>query len=123
MNKNKFTKQLREVANVIEPLTHDIYKGASVWNGVEYAKSEVDEKPHPYALMWWSKLMTLADFIDAQDSPLSRDQMNYLQHCLFGGIGSLNDLCFSTQAVGEVAHFVNKNLDKKREELYNDFKD
>ena len=121
MKKEKFIKQLRDVAEVLKPLTHDVSSNTLVWNGSEYAKSGEEKKPDPYALAWWVMLTTLAAFIEAQESPLSAKQIDFLRSHLFGGMGSLNDLSFASQSVGEIADSINNELDKERKILFASF--
>jgi hypothetical protein len=120
MNKTEFVKQLRETAAEIKPLTEAVAPGAVVWNGTEYVKGEPKE-PDPYALSWWSILLTIADLIEAQESPLSSKQIEYIERTLFGGMGSLNDLHFDPKTVGARAEIVNERLDQKRHVLFATF--
>jgi len=118
MKKEKFIRQLEEVAEVLKPLTHDKSQNALVWDGKEYVKTGEERKLEPYALAWWCMLTNLAVFIEAQESPLSAKQIDFLHSLLFGGTGSLNDLFFDSQSTGEIANSINKELDKKRKILF-----
>jgi len=121
MNKTKFIEQLRAIAEELKPLTQAASPGAATWNGMEYVKGG-EKKPDPYALAWWSTLVSVAELIDAQEGPLSLKQIDYLDLLLFGGMGSLNDLCFDEKTVGSSAKAVNKRLDEKRHDLFVSFK-
>jgi hypothetical protein len=118
MNKREFIKQLRETAETLKPLTESAMLGSLNWNGITYAKSTEEKKPEPYALAWWSILSTVAELIDAQETPLSEKQIAYLDRLLFGGMGSFNDFSLA----GKTAKSVNDRLDEQRSSLYAIFK-
>jgi hypothetical protein len=126
MDKTEFIKQLRLTAGILKPLTESITSGSFKWNGFEYAKVECakeDEKePDPHALAWQSTLITISDLIEAQQAPLSREQINYLESLLFGGMGSLSDLCLDSRRVGDIANTINDRLAVQRGVLYASFK-
>ncbi len=67
-------------------------------------------------------LGTIADLIEAQESPLTEKQNKYLERLLFGGMGSLNDLNFDPQMRGDAAKTVNDRLDKQRRALFASFR-
>jgi hypothetical protein len=92
------------------------------WDGNEYKRVTRETHAEPYALAWWSKLNTLADMIDYQDSELSPKQLSYLQRALFGGMGSLNDLWFDEREFGQTAREINNKLNYSRETLFSAFK-
>lgn len=121
MNKTEFIEQLKAVAEELKPLTQAASPGAATWNGKEYVKGG-EKKPDPYALAWWSTLVSVAELIDAQEAPLSLKQIDYLDRLLFGGMGSLNDLCFDPKTSGASADLVNRRLDEKRQALFVSFK-
>jgi len=121
MNKAEFIKQLRSTAEELKPLTQSALPGAATWDGTSYVKGEA-KAPDPYALAWWSILGTIADLIEAQESPLSPKQIAYLTRVLFGGMGSLNDLSFDPKSLKN-ASMVNERLDQKRHVLFASFKD
>lgn len=118
MNKTEFIRQLRATAEVLEPLTHSSSTAWKVWNGNAYVKNDgkAADTLDPYALAWWTALRTIAELIEAQDSPPSSKQIAYLQRVLFGGMGSLNDLSFRN------ADAINIRLQRKRGELFAAFK-
>jgi hypothetical protein len=122
MNKAEFIKQLRSTAEELKPLTLSISPGAAAWDGKSYVKG-VAKAPDPYALAWWSILGTIADLVEAQESPLSSKQIAYLNRVLFGGMGSLNDLSFDAKAFDNVANAINERLNQKRHILFASFKD
>jgi hypothetical protein len=115
MSKAEFIKQLRSTAEELRPLTQSASPRAAIWDGTSYLQGEA-KVPDPYALAWWSILGTIADLIEAQESPLSRKQTAYLSRVLFGGMGSLNDLAF------KAAGAINGRLDDKRRSLFASFK-
>lgn len=119
MNKTEFTKQLRKTAEILKPLAQSASPGAKVWNGSSYVKNEVSEGkgPDPYALTWWTTLLTIASLLEAQDAPLSSKQLTYLESMLFRGMGSLNDLSFQN------ADEINRLLRQKRSDLFTSFND
>ena len=78
--------------------------------------------PEPYALAWWANLLTLASMIEAQATPLSAEQIVFLDRHLFGGMGSLNDLRFSREKISDAGE-INKRLDRARGKLFSIFKD
>lgn len=121
MNKTEFIKQLRDTAAEIKPLTEATSAGALVWDGIKYAKGEV-KQADAYALSWWSILGTIADLIEAQESPLSQRQLAYIERVLFGGMGSLNDLYFDPKTLGARARAINERLKQKRHALFAAFK-
>jgi|SRR5690348_18356474 len=122
MNKVEFIKQLKATANELKLLAESVAPGALTWNGTEYVKG-IERKADPYALAWFSTLLTIADLIEAQEAPLSDKQIAYLKRNLFGGMGSLNDLSFDSRTVGDLAKTINDRLDKQRRLLYISFKD
>ena len=116
MNKTLFLKQLRETADVLKPLTLHASSGSAIWDGRQYIKNGELRVPDPFALSWWSRLHTIADLIEAQESPLGPNQIAYLDRVLFGGMGSLQDLSFESSSL-------NKDLDNRRHALFVIFKD
>ncbi|MGA3163629.1 MAG: hypothetical protein ABSD77_05455 [Verrucomicrobiota bacterium] len=121
MNKKEFIKQLRATAAELKPLTESATSGGLTWNGTEYAKSSESKKIDPYALAWWFSLNTIAELIEAQESPLTTKQIAYLNNFLFGGMGSLNDLCFDVKVLGVIANTVNERLSQRRQTLFASF--
>lgn len=118
MNKTEFTRQLRATADELKPLAESAIRGASIWNGTNYVKTNEEKKPDPYALGWLSTLVAIADLIDAQETELSEKQVGCLEHLLFGGIGSLTDLSFDSSSLGEVAETINDALNRQTRVLY-----
>ena len=119
----RFIEQLRATAAELKPLTESASSGDLVWNGTEYSKTGESKTPNPYALCWWAVLGTIADLLEAQQSPLSEKQIRYLERRLFGGMGSLNDLFFDTSSAGDNARSINDRLDERRRALFASFKD
>ena len=120
MNKQKFIKQLRDTAEVLQPLTRVMSPGSATWDGTSYVKGKA-ERPHASALAWWSILSTIADLIEAQDSPISSKQISYLSRILFGGMGSLNDLSVDSKEVAN-ANEINERLNEVRRHLFEAFR-
>jgi hypothetical protein len=89
---------------------------SATWDGMNYVKGE-ERAPDPYALAWWSILCTIAGLLEAQESPLSAKQIEYLKGVLFGGMGSLNDLCLKDAAS------INQRLEESRHRLWLSFQD
>ena len=122
MDKKRFIKELRITAEVLQPLTESTISGSFKWNGHEYAKvscsKEEEKHPNPYALAWWSKLNTIASLIEAQQTPLSRQQLSYIESCLFQGMGSFSDLQFDPKEFGDIANIINDRLEVQRRDLY-----
>ena len=121
MNISEFTRQLRAAADELKPLTQALTVGAATWNGVEYIKG-VEKTPNPYALAWWSTLIAVAELMEAQETPATPRQINYLDRLLFGGMGSLNDLSFDPKSVGPIASDINVRLEIRRHALFATFK-
>ncbi len=123
MNKTAFIKHLRATADVLTPLTRSIHPGSRVWDGTNYvavAGANSDE-PDPYALVWWSKLLAIADLIEAQDSPISAKQLEWLRGALFGGAGSLNDLYFDRAVSEKAGSDINETLRRNGSLLFQAF--
>jgi hypothetical protein len=119
MNKADFN-QLRSTAEELRPLTQSTSIGAAIWDGTKYVRGDV-KAPDAFALAWWSILNTIADLLEAQDSPLSDNQINYLTRVLFGGMGSFNDLFFDPKFMGDAANAINERLAEKRHLLFKIF--
>jgi len=123
MDKQRFIKALRITAEVLQPLTKSLKSGSFEWNGREYAEvissKEAEKEPNPYALAWAATLTTIAELIEAQESPLSHAQTTYLRSVLFGGMGSLTDLKFDPKGVGDVANVINARLEIQTNDLFN----
>ena len=91
MIKSKFVQQLDDLVNLFIPLTVGGPVGTIMWNGREYAKSEVDHIADATASKWLGVIYTIAGLVGGQDTPLSPLQLRFLKRELFGGMGSLND--------------------------------
>lgn len=119
--KDEFIKQLRAAVRDLAPLTSAAPTGAAIWDGIRYTKGSA-ASPDPFALAWSSTLGTIADLIEAQESPLSLRQIDYLRRVLFGGMGSLNDLFFDPKSLGSVATAINEGFSQRRSALFESFK-
>jgi hypothetical protein len=113
MNTAKFVQQLRSIAEDLKPLTLSVSSGAATWDGTKYVKTDT-RAADPVALVWQSLLTNIAELVEAQGSPLTPRQRDYLKSLLFGAMGSLNDISFSQAAI-------NRSLDEKRSLLFATF--
>ena len=102
MNTTAFITQVRVLAEILKPLT---IAGMNL--------------PDPYALCWWGILSTIAELLEAQESPISDKQLDYIKKALFGGMGSLTDLWFDPGILGSNAELINNQLKIQRPILYN----
>lgn len=120
MNTSNILRGLRDLADRLKPFTAEILPGSRVWNGSAYVPAS-PRKADPYALAWWGRLTAIADVIERQGIPLTQQQVDYLKKVLFGGMGSFNDFSLDTKSFGNEAVIANRELDKKRSELYGSF--
>ena len=120
MDKADFVRQLGEIAETLRPLTRSANPGALTWDGNQYVKGQ-QVSPDPYALAWFSTVTTMASLLDGQECPLSVAQIACIDRTLFGGGGSLNDLTFGPDSVGNTAETINRRLDEKRRALWRCF--
>ena len=112
-----FIGQLRDVALELKPLVGAATSNSLTWNGFKYVKGE-EQKPDPYALAWWFTLISIADLIESQESPITNKQIDYFKRLLFGGMGSLNDLNFDSKKLGATADRINVGLKQKMQVLF-----
>jgi hypothetical protein len=118
--KKQLIAMLRDTASVLEPLTEEVVLGAKRWNGTEYKKVErAEEERHlnPYALAWWSRLNTIADLLELQETSPTPGQQEYIKRILFGGMGSLTDFFIDPHTHRNNAN-VNRTLKAKLGELF-----
>jgi hypothetical protein len=101
MNTIDLIKQLRATSEALRPLTQSVSANAKTWDGTSYVKGQ-SRSADPTALVWWTVLNTIADLIEAQESPATPRQVAYLKRALFGGMGSLNDVSFSVPRIDEL---------------------
>ena len=116
-----FIRALRGIADELEPFIQSTTPGASTWSGTAYVANEEIKNPDPYALAWWSTLRTIADLIEAQECPLSTNQLSYLKRTLFGGMGSLLDFHLDERSHGETAEHTNNHIKEKATQLFDLF--
>jgi hypothetical protein len=110
-----FSRSLSDTAAVFAPFAKPPQPpGSKTWNGKAYVIAESESRFDPYAAMWWVRLTTIADLLERQVEPLSSDQRLYLERCLFGGMGSLNDVCLDDRNA-------NRELERRRADLYREF--
>ena len=116
-----FIAVLRSIADELKPFIESSSPGSLSWNGTAYVQGK-DKSPDPYALGWWSRLITTADLLEAQDSTLTANQYGYLERVLFGGMGSLNDFWLNRDTLGEEAQDANNRIKEKTTQLFVLFK-
>jgi hypothetical protein len=121
MNRDEFISQLRATANELKPLTEAVPLGSLVRNGNEYAKASTGGSPDPYALAWFSVLLNIAELLERQEGSISREQTDYLNRLLFGGMGSFSDLSIDSRTWGNLAEAINDRLMELRKLLYASF--
>lgn len=121
MNIKIFTDEIRSIASELKPFITSSNKNSLIWNGDKYVKTDKEKTPDPYALAWWTKLNTIADLLDAQETAINKRQFKYLESVLFGGMGSLNDFYISEKNLGEKAKIIKQRLDEKRANLFKIF--
>lgn len=63
-------------------------------------------------------LTAIAELIEAQETPLSAKQNNFLDSISFGGMGSLNDLSFEQSSLGPDVEIINLQLMERRGDLF-----
>ena len=117
METKKIVSYLRELQTELEPFTKSSSPGARVWDGSEYVKTE-SRPVDAFALAWWTALGVAADLIEAQGSPVSDGQIEYIQKMFCGGMGSFTDYKIDTKAWGQKAKVANENIDQIRAKLY-----
>lgn len=118
---NTFISLLRAVANELRPFVKLSSPNSLTWNGDAYVRGG-HQTPDPYALAWWTRLTTIADLLETQESNITPNQLSYLEHVLFGGAGGLNDFYLDKTFVGELAAGIaNKAIRNKTTQLFESF--
>ena len=82
MNIKIFTDEIRSIAAELKPFIAFSSKNSLIWNGDKYIKTNKEKSPDPYALAWWTKLNTIADLLDSQETSISKEQFKYLENVL-----------------------------------------
>jgi len=119
--KNSFIDLLHAAAGVLAKFAETSASGGLIWSGTAYVQSS-NAKFDPYAAKWWSILTAVAGLLDAQDTPLSPRQREYLSRLLFGGMGSFNDFALDESWLGSEAVRANRELDRLRKEMFEQFR-
>jgi hypothetical protein len=73
--------------------------------------------PTSLAVEWWTRLVTVADLLEAQDGDLSQMQMDYLRKLLCGADNSFNGVSFDSSALGDIAIATNNAMMERGEEF------
>jgi hypothetical protein len=116
-----FINKLLAIARVLAEFSEISPSGALKWDGNAYTAS-TSGPSDVLAAKWWGMLTALAGILDAQTTPLTVEQKNYLDRLLFGGMGSLSDLALDEQRLGPQAASANRELDRLRQELFDAFR-
>jgi hypothetical protein len=120
-SKEYFASLLDETAEILKPLIVSAPVGALVWNGKEYAPTDVEQVADSTATKWWGILKTMAGLLKAQSSPLSTEQIKYIKRALFGGMGSFQDLTFDKRRTHGLPNDTNARLADAVEKLWGSF--
>jgi hypothetical protein len=117
INKVLLIQELRATAAALKPLS----EGKLVVSTTDCSATPTKHwrDPDPYALAWWSTLVTIAGMIEAQDSPLNTRQVMLIKSALFGSMGSVGDLRFDPTTLGEDAVTVKQRLHDRLAALRN----
>ncbi|MHB1273301.1 MAG: hypothetical protein ACYCZD_11155 [Rhodanobacter sp.] len=115
-----FVKLLLVIARVLAQFSDANPSGTLKLDGSAYTPS-AGGPGDVLAAKWWGTLTGLAGILDAQATPLSAEQKNYLDRLLFGGMGSLNDLSLDPNRLGPQAAPANQELNRLRKELFDAF--
>ena len=116
-----FVDLLRRAAAVLAQFAEPQTSGSLTWNGTAYVPGH-RAKYDPHAAKWWATLSTIAELLDAQDTPLSVRQKSYLDSLLFGGMGSFNDLVLEEKRFGAKATRANLELNDLRKAMFSEFR-
>jgi hypothetical protein len=81
---------MKEAARVLAPYAELVEPDTKTWDGKRYVADE-NRYANVIAAKWWGVLSTLGEMLEMQDAALSRGQLDYLEHLLFGGMGSFVD--------------------------------
>ncbi len=120
MNKHELIQGLQNLAEELKPFTEEVRIGSRVWNGTAYVQA-APRQADLHALMWWGILTTIAELLEAQESPPSGRQAALLRQKLFGGMGSFSDYCIDAARFGDAAKSTNQRLNEKRTDLFRIF--
>jgi len=97
---------IRDIVTELQPFTSSRRLGDSIWDGKAYTK-HVGAEFHldPHALMWWSTLSSVAEMVERQQSPLTKEQLEYLKR-------------MDPNSIGPEATAVNTRLEKIKSKLF-----
>jgi hypothetical protein len=116
-----FYQTLRNVIETLAPFVRSRSDGSLEWDGRRYRSIDSDGG-QAGAAAWWYRLTTMVGLLEAQSSPLSTQQLEYLERELFGGMGSLIDFSLDEAKGGPEAVVANERLKRQTDELYEAFK-
>ena len=102
---------LRSAADTLEPFTREIRSGTLVWNGAENALPEKLQELDPHALMWFSRLTTIASLLE-RGGEVTESQLQYLRDIFRGSMGTLSDFWLDNRRWGRAAEEANYKLHK-----------
>lgn len=114
-----FARSLRDMARALESFSEPA-SGGLTWNGMAYVSGS-HSSFDPFAAKWWAILTTLADFLEAQETHLSKAQRDYLDRLLFGGMGSFNDFVLDESQFGSKARQANAELVRLRKRMFEEY--
>ena len=115
-----FVGSIRCVAVVLSQFAEPQVAGSRRWDGAAYVvagRVTFD----PYAAKWWATLVTIAELLGGQSTPLSAQQKSYLDRLLFGGMGSFNDFVLEESRLGPDARQANQELNQLRKVMFDEF--
>jgi hypothetical protein len=121
-SREHFATRLDEAAEILKPLIISAPAGALVWNGKEYAPTDVELIADPTAAKWWGILKIMAALINAQQTPLSTEQLGVIRRELFGGMTSFQDLVFDDRKTHGLPKDTNTRLSAAVSKLFESFK-
>lgn len=99
--------ELVKAAEILAPLSEARLRSTDQdANSLESSLMRAWEDPDPYALSWRSTLTTMAALLEAQDTPMSKKQIELVKARLLG----LSDIRFSRKKFGDRAVAVNQEL-------------
>jgi hypothetical protein len=119
--REQFADLLDETAEIFRPLIVSAPIGALVWNGKEYAPTDIEHMADPTATKWWGILKIMAALIKAQQTPLSTTQLEVIRRELFGGMTSFQDLVFDERRTHGLPEDTNTRLSAAVKRLYECF--
>jgi hypothetical protein len=117
MNKQLLITELRGAIEDMAPLAAETGPNTRTWNGNDWVPAE-PKVADPRALVWVAAFSIIVELVEAQTTPLSREQIAVIRRNLFGGMGSFGDVRFTPKTAGPTASDVNAKLDERRAKIY-----